>query len=76
VNKPVTLDDTDQIEYSDGFRRMEFLYVVIRRNPDRFRFFLDRAEAESYEGELWSRSMYEAADGSINNWSNFLRDTR
>lgn len=26
-------------------------------------------------GELWSRTMYEAVDGSIDNWSNFVRES-
>ena len=66
--------DTEKFEYEDGYTKADYVYVVIRRKPDRFKFFLDRAEAEREGGELWTRSMYEAADGSINNWSNFVRE--
>ena len=64
------------VEYTDGFTTLQGVYVVIRRNPDRFRIFLSREEAKAHEGELWTRHMYEAAGGGVNNWSNFVKETR
>ncbi len=65
------------IKYSDGWLAMQSVYVVIRRNPNRFRFFLDWAAAKASMNpgdELWSRHMYESQDGSIHNWSNFVQE--
>lgn len=67
------------VAFTDGFLSMQNVWVVIRRNPDRFKVFLSREEARAVMksgDELWSRHMYESANGSINNWSNFVREVR
>lgn len=65
------------VAFTDGFLSMQSVWVVIRRNPDRFKVFLSRDDARAvmkHGDELWSRHMYESADGSINNWSNFVQE--
>lgn len=72
----VKLQSENPIEYSDGFLRMQTVWVVIRRNPNRFKLFLNEAEARAQEGELWSRHMYEDRSGGVDNWSNLVRADR
>jgi hypothetical protein len=77
------LREAGGVTFSDGYSVMETVWVVIQRDPDRFKFFLDMEEAKAEKkrtsgggSELWSRTMYEAMDGSIMNWSNFTQDKR
>jgi hypothetical protein len=74
------LREAGGVTFSDGYSVYETVWVVIQRDPDRFKFLLDmeeaKAEAKRVRGELWSRTMYEAMDGSIMNWSNFTQDKR
>lgn len=64
MNEVVRLSQYDPV-YSDGFKSMEFVYVVIRRDPLRFKVFLSRERAEESVGEQFGFEVYETMNGDV-----------